>query len=415
MTAFNLRILEIDTLEELQAEMEKIGADPEGIEIMALKGVLRTIKLEGVGYAAANILKQEMLAQGAEAAIAGDIYLGKRERSDVLLLGTLRHYRRLIPKLRGQPLPSLVAIADEIEEALARYQGQTLGSMEIGGRLFEWGKRTYVIGILNVTPDSFSGDGLMVKEEFIEAALAQAERFAEEEADILDVGGESTRPGSAPISAEEELARVMPVVERLAEEFDMPISIDTYKAEVARQALDAGAALVNDVWGLRMDPDLAGLVAEREVPMILMHNRSRPKDAVQEERLGGHYVGVEYEDLMADIIRELRRSIQIALDAGVDWDKIIVDPGLGFGKTVEQNLEIMDRLSELKVLGRPILVGTSRKSFIGYTLDLPPEERVEGTAATVALCIARGADIVRVHDMKEMVRVSKMTDAIVRD
>ncbi|HDH09821.1 MAG TPA: dihydropteroate synthase [Chloroflexi bacterium] len=414
MGSFNTRILEFDGLEGLRAEMEKIGADPEGIKIMAPKGILRAIKLEGVGYAAANILKQEMLAQGAEAAIAGDIYLGKRERTDVLLLGTLRHYRRLIPKLRAQPLKSLQAIADEIEEALARYEGRTLGSMEIGGRLFEWGKRTYIMGILNVTPDSFSGDGLLAAGDFVGAALAQAERFVEEGADILDVGGESTRPGSAPIPAEEELKRVMPVVERLAREFDIPISIDTYKAEVARRALDAGAHMVNDVWGLRMDPELAGLVAERGVPVVVMHNRSRPKDAVQEERLGGRYVGVEYEDLMADIIRELRGSVQIALDAGVAWERIIVDPGLGFGKTVEQNLEIMDRLSELKVLGRPILVGPSRKSFIGYTLDLPPEERLEGTAATVALCIAHGADIVRVHDVREMVRVARMTDAIVR-
>ena len=414
MGSFNVRILELDGIEGLRAEIEKIGADPEGIKIMAPKGILRAIKLEGVGYAAANILKQEMLAQGAEAAIAGDIYLGKRERTDVLLLGTLRHYRRLIPKLRAQPLKSLQAIADEIEEALARYEGRTLGSMEIGGRLFEWGKRTYVMGILNVTPDSFSGDGLLAAGDFVGAALALAERFVEEGADILDVGGESTRPGSAPIPAEEELRRVMPVVERLAREFDVPISIDTYKAEVARRALDTGAHMVNDVWGLRMDPELAGLVAERGVPVVVMHNRSRPKDAVQEERLGGRYVGVEYEDLMADIIRELRGSVQIALDAGVAWERIIVDPGLGFGKTVEQNLEIMDRLSELKVLGRPILVGPSRKSFIGYTLDLPPEERLEGTAATVALCIARGADIVRVHDVREMVRVARMTDAIVR-
>ncbi len=414
MGSFNTRILELDGLEGLRAEMERVGADPEGIKIMAPKGILRAIKLEGVGYAAANILKQEMLAQGAEAAIAGDIYLGKRERTDVLLLGTLRHYRRLIPKLRAQPLKSLQAIADEIEEALARYEGRTLGSMEIGGRLFEWGKRTYIMGILNVTPDSFSGDGLLARGNHVEAALALAERFVEEGADILDVGGESTRPGSAPIPAEEELKRVMPVVERLAREFNIPISIDTYKAEVARRALDAGAHMVNDVWGLRMDPELAGLVAERGVPVVVMHNRSRPKDAVQEERLGGRYVGVEYEDLMADIIRELRGSVQIALDAGVAWERIIVDPGLGFGKTVEQNLEIMDRLGELKVLGRPILVGPSRKSFIGYTLDLPPEERLEGTAATVALCIARGADIVRVHDVREMVRVARMTDAIVR-
>ena len=292
------------------------------------------------------------------------------------------------------------------------------------------------MGILNLTSDSFSGDGLindqsvgwsvsqMVNQmtsrpndqqtEFVEAAVAQARRFAEEGADILDVGGESTRPGSRPITAEEEMARVIPVIERLAQEVNLPISIDTYKARVAEAALDAGACLVNDVWGLRMDPDMGPLVAERGVPVILMHNRSRPKDAAQSQRLGGRYVGVEYENLMADLIRELRVSIERALNAGVEWGKIIVDPGIGFGKTVEQSLEILRRLGELRVLGRPILLGTSRKSVIGYTLDLPLEERVEGTGATVALGIASGADIVRVHDVKEMVRVARMTDAIVR-
>jgi len=270
------------------------------------------------------------------------------------------------------------------------------------------------MGILNLTPDSFSGDGLIRGGDFVEAAAAQARRFAEEGADILDVGGESTRPGSRPVTAEEEMARVIPVIERLAQEVNLPISIDTYKAQVAEVALDVGACLVNDVWGLRMDPDLGPLVAERGVPVILMHNRSRPKDAAQSERLGGRYVGVEYEDLMADLIRELRGSIEGALNAGVEWGKIIVDPGIGFGKTVEQNLEILRRLGELRVLGRPILLGTSRKSVIGYTLDLPPEERVEGTGATVALGIASGADIIRAHDVRETVRVARMTDAIVR-
>jgi len=286
--------------------------------------------------------------------------------------------------------------------------------MNISGHRFVWGERTYAMGILNLTPDSFSGDGLMRGGDFVEVALAQAHHFAQEGADLLDVGGESTRPGSRPVSAGEEMARVIPVIERLAQEVDLPISIDTYKAQVAEAALDAGASLVNDVWALRMDPGLGPLVAQRGVPVILMHNRSQPKDTAQSERLGGRYVGVEYEDLMADLIRELRQSIEIALDAGVEWEKIIVDPGIGFGKTVKQNLEILRRLGELRVLGRPILLGTSRKSVIGYTLDLPPEERVEGTAATVALGIANGADIIRVHDVKEMVRVARMTDAIVR-
>jgi dihydropteroate synthase len=267
------------------------------------------------------------------------------------------------------------------------------------------------MGVVNITPDSFSGDGLGGD---VEKALDQAQRMIEEGADIMDVGGESTRPGSEPTSAEEELRRVIPVVERLAQRTDVPISVDTHKAEVASEAVGAGASLINDVWGLRMDPRVGEVAAQHQVPLVLMHNRSKPKDAVQTERLGGRYLGVEYEDLMADILRELRESIDLALEAGVERERIIVDPGIGFGKTVEQSLQVIADLAELRVLGRPILLGPSRKSFIGYTLDLPPEERVEGTAAAVAVGIAEGADIVRVHDVKEMTRVARMTDAIVR-
>jgi dihydropteroate synthase len=305
-------------------------------------------------------------------------------------------------------------LSEELAVALDRYASRKLEEMSIGGRPFTWGERTYVMGILNVTPDSFSGDGLLKGPDHTSAAVAQAHRFAEDGADILDVGGESTRPGSRPVPVDEELARVIPVIERLVREVDLPVSIDTYKAQVARAALDAGASLVNDVWGLRMDADLGPLVARCGVPVVLMHNRSRPKDAAQSERLGGRYVGVEYGDLMADLIRELRETIERALDVGISRDRIIIDPGIGFGKTVEQNLELLRRLKELRVLGRPVLLGASRKSVMGYTLDLPPEERVEGTAATVALGIAGGVDIVRVHDVKEMVRVARMADALAR-
>jgi dihydropteroate synthase len=228
------------------------------------------------------------------------------------------------------------------------------------------------------------------------------------------VGGESTRPGSRPTSAEEELRRVLPVIRALADVVNVPISIDTYKAEVARQAVAAGATLVNDVWGLRMDPDVARVVAGTGAALILMHNRSKPKDAVQEARLGGRYVGVAYTDLLDDILHELRESVEMALAAGVAPEKIIVDPGIGFGKTVEQNLELLDRLGELKALGYPILAGPSRKSFVGYTLNLPPDQRLEGTAAAVALAIDRGADIVRVHDVAAMTRVARFSDAVVR-
>lgn len=411
MSSFNVRILDLHTPDEIRAEMEKVGASVPGMKIMMPKASFRVIKVEGLNFAAANIIKQEMLARGGEAVISRQVYSTKDVDSDVLLLGTERHHQDLLRKLRVQPFKSLGAIASEVEQALVRHAGEELGSLSIAGRAFDWGERTYIMGVVNVTPDSFSGDGLG---DDIEAALKQAERMIEEGADLIDVGGESTRPGSEPISVEEELGRVVPVIEALARRADVPISIDTYKAEVAGEALTAGAHLVNDVWGLRMEPEIAELAARHQVPLVLMHNRSRPKDAAQTARLGGRYLGVEYEDLMADVIRELRDSISLAVEAGVEREKIIVDPGIGFGKTVEQNLQLMAKLAELKVLGRPILLGPSRKAFIGYTLDLPLDERVEGTAAAVAVGIANGADIVRVHDVKQMVRVARMTDAMVR-
>ncbi|MBF8282316.1 MAG: dihydropteroate synthase [Anaerolineales bacterium] len=291
----------------------------------------------------------------------------------------------------------------------------TMKPLTIKSATFDWGRQTYLMGIVNVTPDSFSGDGLIKGEgNWVAAAVAQGKAQVEQGAHILDVGGESTRPGSQSTSAEEELRRVLPVIRALADVVNVPISIDTYKAEVARQAVAAGATIVNDVWGLRMDPDMGRVVAETGAALIVMHNRSKPKDAVQEAQLGGRYVGVEYKDLLGDIIRELQVSVDIALAAGVSPEKIIVDPGIGFGKTVEQNLELLDRLSELKALGYPILAGPSRKSFVGYTLNLPPDQRLEGTAAAVALAIDRGADIVRVHDVAAMTRVARFTDAVVR-
>lgn len=285
--------------------------------------------------------------------------------------------------------------------------------MKIGTREFVWGERTYVMGILNITPDSFSGDGLF-QGKVVEAALEQARRFAAAGADLLDVGGESTRPGSQPVSAEDELARVIPVIEKIAAELDVPISVDTYKASVAAAAMDVGAAMVNDVWGLRADPALAELMAARRVPIVLMHNRSQPTNAEVRERLGGRYVGVEYKDLLGDIKHELGLSLEIAHKTGIRDEQIILDPGIGFGKTVDQNLELLNRCGEIRELGYPLLVGASRKSFIGYTLDLPPDQRVEGTAAAVAVSIVRGADIVRVHDVEQLARVVKMTDAITR-
>jgi dihydropteroate synthase len=271
----------------------------------------------------------------------------------------------------------------------------TMRSARIGARDFTWGARTYVMGIVNVTPDSFSGDGVTD----LERAVARARQMEQDGADLVDIGGESTRPQtwSAPgLSAEEELARVIPVVERVAAAVAVPVSIDTYKARVAEQALAAGASLVNDVWGFRRDPEMAATVATAGAPVVLMHNKP----------------GGGYQDLLGEIAASLLGSVEVARAAGIPEDRIILDPGIGFGKTREENLEIIRRLPELRGLGFPLLVGPSRKSFIGNTLDLPAGDRLEGTAAAVALSIAGGADIVRVHDVGAMVRVARMADAI---
>jgi dihydropteroate synthase len=287
-------------------------------------------------------------------------------------------------------------------------------TLQIGSSTFAWGSQTYVMGIINVTPDSFSGDGLMSDSQWVRRAVEQGVRFAQEGAHLLDVGGESTRPGAESVEIGEEMKRVLPVIEALFSEVDLPISIDTYKSEIAAAALDAGAVMVNDVWGLRMDPAMADLCAQRQVPVVIMHNRSHPRNAVQEARLGGRYLGTEYADLLADVASELQQSIDLAKAAGIPDEHIIIDPGIGFGKTVEQNLTLLNKLDTFRSLGYPILLGPSHKSFIGYTLSLPPDDRMEGTAAAVAIGIERGADIVRVHQVKEMSRVARMTDAIVR-
>ena len=267
--------------------------------------------------------------------------------------------------------------------------------MICGGREFVWGSRTYVMGVVNVTPDSFSRDGLAGRTtDAVEQALA----FEDEGADIIDVGAESTRPGHAPVSMEEELSRLQPVLEGIVAAVSIPVSVDTYKPEVARRAVGWGVSMVNDVWGPRVGDGMAEAAAESGLPLVLMHNQD----------------GTEYVDLMPEVTASLRQAAAAAEAAGVHRERIILDPGIGFGKTADHNLEIINRLGEFKALGFPLLVGTSRKSTIGLVLNLPVEERLEGTAATVALSIAGGADIVRVHDVREMTRVARMSDAIVR-
>jgi dihydropteroate synthase len=279
---------------------------------------------------------------------------------------------------------------------------ETLAMMRIGPADFRWGERTYVMGIINATPDSFSGDGVLANDaadDPVARAVAQGRRMVEEGADLLDVGGESTRPGHARIDVSEERRRVVPVVAALRSALpDTPISIDTTKAAVAAAALDAGADLLNDVWGVGADDGMARLAAERGVPMIVMHNRAEPR----------------YSDLMAEVVADLRSALERARRLGIEGDRLIVDPGFGFGKTPEHNLTVLRELSMLRELGRPILLGTSRKSTLGRVLDLPVDQRLEATLATTAIGIAGGADIVRVHDVRENVRAARMSDAIVR-
>ncbi len=405
----NVRLLTLADQGEARRALEEIGVDAGGVAWMAPKATHRILKVDNLSPQAAIILKQEMLSRGGEAALHRDVITGKVERTSVLLMGTVKQYTQLCQKLKLQPF-GLARLAEEIREVLGNAE-KKFSPLSCRGYTLPLGERTLVMGILNVTPDSFSDGGKFLD---VAAAVEHAKRMVEEGADIIDIGGESTRlqanPATylppelagkwhwSPLPVEEELRRVLPVLERLLAEVKVPISVDTYKAETARAVLEAGAHMINDVWGLQFDPRLAEVVAAYDVPVVVMHNQNH----------------THYNDLLGDIIAYLRKSIEIASRAGIKPERIIVDPGIGFGKTLEQNLEVLRRLEELKTLGKPILLGTSRKSVIGKVLGLPVEERLEGTAATVAWGVAKGASIVRVHDVKEMVRVVRMVDAIMR-
>jgi len=274
-----------------------------------------------------------------------------------------------------------------------------LGETRFGATVFRWGSRTFLMGILNVTPDSFSGDGLLAAGDSVAAAVALAAEMIAAGADMLDIGGESTRPGHGPVSEADEIERIVPVVEAVRASFPaIPLSIDTTKPAVAQAALEAGANLINDVWGVAEDDALIRVAAEHGVPIVLMHNRAEAR----------------YTTLLPEILADLQRAIERALRAGVAWESILVDPGFGFGKTAEHNLALLRELASLRLLGRPIVLGTSRKSTLGKVLDLPAQQRVEATVATTVLGIAAGVDMVRVHDVRPNARAARMTDAVVR-
>ena len=358
---------------------------------------------------AANVLKQEMLARGGDCAVHRDCVTLEREESAALLLGTRAQYDELIGKLCEQGF-GLPQVGQQLYELLSNLDTPRK-PLQLGPYTLPLGERTLVMGIINMTPDSFSGDSLG---DDVEAAVAQARRMMDEGADILDIGGQSTRPGSEPVSIEEEMRRVLPVIERLAapDGVALPISVDTSRAPVAEAALNAGAHIVNDITALRDDPAIAQVAAERGAGLILMHIQGTPRTMQQNPR---------YDDLLGEVTLYLRQGIDKALSAGVNRDYVWVDPGIGFGKTLDHNLELLRRLGELRSLGCAIMVGTSRKSFIGRILaqaaggEMPaPQERVVGTGATLAVGIANGADIVRVHDVAHAVEVVRVADAIVR-
>lgn len=396
-----VRVLTASSSAEIQRELARVGCNDAGCEIMTPKGRFYLVRLESVPVIAANILKQEMLAHGGDAAVHWRTIACGVEHTDIVLMGTRAKFHEVCRHLQRQPF-GLAATADAILATLQAY-GAPSGALRCGPYTLPLGQKTYVMGIINMTPDSFSGGGLAGNAD---AALRQAEQMLEDGADILDIGGESTRPGAEEVPVEEELQRVVPAVRALAS-LRVPISVDTYKSVVAREAIAAGATMINDISGLRFDTQMAQVAADGNVPVVVMHIKGAPRTMQQHPH---------YDDLMSEVCAYLQESTALAVAAGVPRDQVVLDPGFGFGKSVAHNLEVLRRLRELTSYGQPVLLGTSRKSTIGKVLgDLPPQERVEGTAATVALGIANGADIIRIHDVKAMARIARMTDAIVRN
>jgi len=393
------RLLCLATREEARRELERLGVRAPADQWMADKWPALPVRVENVEGRAANLLKQEMLALGGDCAVHEQVAAFDRTPRPAILLGTRRIYRRLIARSRLQPW-GLPALGEELRLLLARLEGDMPPVQTAHGPLV-MGRRTLIMGILNVTEASFSGDGLG---EDVAAAVARAQAFVAAGADLIDLGAESTRPGAPEVSEAEELARVVTTIRALREVLDLPISVDTRRARVAREAVAAGADLINDIWALRQEGMLEA-AAELGVPVCLMHMQGTPQTMQQNPH---------YEDLLTEVYGFLAERMEAALAAGVAEANIIVDPGLGFGKLPEHNLELVRRLREFHSLGRPVLLGPSRKATIGKILDKPPDQRQWGTAAMIAVGIAHGADLVRVHDVDEMAQVAKVADAVVR-
>lgn len=386
-----LRIIEISGREELRQLMQEIKVDRRGIEIMLPKANNYLIRINSISAIAANILKQEMLSLGGDVAVARGALTARRRKTDCLIMGSLAEIVRLKDKLKRQPF-GLEALADNLSLALKNYQCRH-------------NRKVRIMGIVNLTPDSFSGDGLykgLSPEGTLPKIIDFVEQMVKDGADIIDVGGESSRPGARPVPVKEELKRTIPVIKALAKKIKVSISVDTYKPLVAQQALDNGAVIVNDITGLR-NKQMIKVVAQHKAGAVVMHMRGQPRTMQK---------NIFYNSLMDEIIAFLAEAINRGLDGGIAKDKIIVDPGIGFGKGAEHNLELLRKLKEFKILGQPILVGVSRKSFIGQILKVEPKDRLFGTIAACVLAVRNGANIVRVHDVKEVAQALRVSAAI---
>lgn len=366
---------------------------------MAPKAELCLVRVDKQPIFAANILKQETLALGADTAVSRDALTGKVKFTDCLIMGTLAQYKLLCEKLKRQPY-GLKRVADEIRDGLVNYLRDDF-ILDAGRYTLNLNTHTHIMGIMNLTPDSFSGNGLLRDTD----VAGYAQRLVDEGADILDIGGESSRPGARPVSLKEELQRVIPAIKRIRKKVKIPISVDTYKAEVARQALDSGANIINDITALSGDSQMVRIIKHYRCGLVLMHMKGRPRGMQRNPRYG---------DLLDEIINYLRKAIDTAQDSGIDFEKIIVDPGIGFGKTLEHNLRIIQSLAQLKILGRPILLGTSRKSFIGKITGSPVTERLSGSLSSNCLSVINGARILRVHDVKETKQALSVLDSILK-
>ncbi|MEF8835554.1 MAG: dihydropteroate synthase [Candidatus Thermoplasmatota archaeon] len=389
---FQTRVLSDLSQEEIKELLKDMGCDKRGIEIMAPKSDMILISANGLDPRGANILKQEFLSSGGEVAVPWEALDLSDEKSDILMMGTPSQYERVKKKLQEQPF-DLPKLAEEIEEAIENHYSSTS---------LPWDHEDCeIMGVLNVTPDSFYEGG---EYERVEEAVERGIAMAEEGADIIDIGGESTRPGSDRISVEKELERILPVIEELDSKLDIPISVDTYKPKVAEEAVEAGADIVNDVFGLRKE-GMAEKISELDVPIIIMHMQGTPKNMQKSP---------QYEDVIDDITEYFYERIEFAKDKGIKEENIILDPGIGFGKKLNHNLEIIRRLDEFCSLGHPILLGASRKSFLGEILGKEAENRLFGSLAVSTLAVEKGVSILRVHDLMENKDVVKTVEAVER-